>query len=96
MPHDARALEIADPSRLRDADWAEINKLRNAYETGGAPALQLAYRELGKDPVRYIRVMGALYPDEVRNSIKDALAKRGLTEQDILEAARKRESPTRD
>lgn len=89
-------LEIADPSRLTDADWAEINKLRNAYETGGAPALQLAYRELGKNPVRYMRVISALYPNEVRNSIKDAMAKRGLTEQDILKAARKRESPARD
>lgn len=89
-------LEIADPSRLTDADWAEINKLRNAFETGGAPALQLAYRELAKNTVLYLRVMGAFYPDEVRNSIKEAMAKRGLTEQDIPEAANTRESPDRD
>jgi len=89
-------LDIADPSRLTDADWAEIKKLQNAYETGGQEALRAAYRELGKDPVRYMRVMGALYPDEVRNSIKDAMVKRGLTEQDILEAALERESPARD
>jgi hypothetical protein len=27
--------DIKDPSELTDADWAEINKLRAAYETGG-------------------------------------------------------------
>jgi hypothetical protein len=27
--------EIVDSSHLTDADWAEINKLKKAYETGG-------------------------------------------------------------
>ena len=40
--------------------------------------------------------MSAIYPNEVQASIKDAMAKRGLTKQDILDAARKRESPARD
>jgi hypothetical protein len=88
--------QIADPSALTDADWTEINKLRVAFETGSPEALQQAYRELGKDPVQYIRVMSALYPSEVRASIREAIAKRGLTEQDILQAVRKRESPPRD
>lgn len=87
---------IADPAALTDAIWLEINKLRAAFETGGHEALQQAYRELGKDPVRYIRVMSAIYPNEVQVSMKDAMAKRGLTEQDILDAVRMRESPVRD
>ena len=88
--------QISDPSNLTDADWVEINRLRLAFETGNQEAVQQAYRELGKDPVRYIRVMSAIYPNEVQASIKDAMAKRGLTEQDILDAAQKRESPARD
>ena len=88
--------QIPDPSALTDADWVEINRLRKAFDTGNQEAVQQAYRELGKDPVRYIRVMSAIYPKEVEESIKDAMAKRGLTEQDILDAAQKRESPARD
>lgn len=88
--------QIANPSALTDADWVEINRLRKAFDTGNQEAVQQAYRELGKDPVRYIRVMSAIYPKEVQASIKDAMAKRGLTEQDILDAAQKRESPARD
>ena len=63
--------QITDPSSLTDADWVEINKLRMAFETGSQEALQQAFRELGKDPVRYIRVMSAIYPNEVRASIRD-------------------------
>jgi hypothetical protein len=88
--------QIADPSALTDADWVEINKLRLAFETGSQEALQRAYRELGRDPVQYIRVMSAIYPNEVRASIKEAMAKRGLTKQDILNAVRRRENPARD
>jgi hypothetical protein len=40
--------------------------------------------------------MIAIYPDVVRDALKDAMAKRGLSEQDILDAVRKRESPARD
>jgi hypothetical protein len=46
-----------------------------AFETGNQEAVHQAYRELGKDPVQYIRVMSAIYPNEVQASIKDAMAK---------------------
>jgi len=36
-----------------------------AFETGNQEAMHQAYGELGKDPVRYIRVMSAIYPNEV-------------------------------
>ena len=88
--------QIAEASALTDADWVEINKLKLAFETGSQVALQQAYRELGRDPVQYIRVMSAIYPNEVRASIKEAMAKRGLTKQDILNAVRRRENPARD
>jgi hypothetical protein len=34
MP-DPFPLEVADSSKLTDAEWSEINKLRRAYEKGG-------------------------------------------------------------
>jgi hypothetical protein len=34
--------EVVDPSDLTDADWAEINKLKKAYEIGGQKALSKA------------------------------------------------------
>ena len=88
--------QVADPSLLTDADWVEINKLKKAYESGSKDALHKAYRELGSNPVRYVRVMSAFYPSEVRASLKVAIAKRGLTEQDILQAVRRRETAAGD
>jgi hypothetical protein len=88
--------DVVDPCGLTDADWTEINKLRRAYDAGGQKALTRAYRELGKDPVRYIRVMKAIHPVEVLAAIKDAVAKRGLTEQDIMKAVKSRASRFRD
>ena len=92
--------EIPDPAGLSDADWAELNKLKAAYESGGAKALSAAFRELVVDPIRYISVVGALFPDMVREQIKDTLAARGLTEEDIRrmleEIKRQSESPSRE
>lgn len=100
MPQDTLGVmnpfEVADPSRLTDSDWAEINKLRKAYQEGGKQALHKAYSELGRNPVRYMRVVSAFYPREVSESIRDAMVKRGMTVEDILELIRKRESPARD
>jgi hypothetical protein len=45
-------LGIADTSLLTDSDWAEINKLKRAYDEGGLKALSKALEELKKDPVR--------------------------------------------
>jgi hypothetical protein len=43
-----------------------------------------------------MRVVSALYTREVRESIRDAMVKRGMTAEDVLELIRKRESPARD
>ena len=48
------------------------------------------------DPVRYIRVAGAFFPDMVREAIKDSKAEAGITEEDVREMVRKLESPARD
>jgi hypothetical protein len=83
--------EPADTSGLTDADWAEINKLRRAYETGGESALLAALQELMKAPVRCTRVIGAYYPEKIREALKDKAAEAGLTIEDAQDLLRKAE-----
>ena len=80
-------LEITHPSDLTDADWAEINKLRRIWETKGTKALTKAFDQL--DPVRCFRIMTALFPERVYNTIRDQMAEKGITEDDLKEMARK-------
>jgi hypothetical protein len=87
-------LEVVDTTGLTDADWAEINKLKNAYDVGGQKALSAALDDLAKDPIRAARVLGALFPDRVREAIKDKMAESGITEEDLRELIRKLENPT--
>ena len=84
--------EVVDTSWLTDADWVEINKLRNAYESGGQKALSKAMKELENDPIRWVRVMGAFLPELIREQIKDAMADWGMTEDHLRELIRKLES----
>lgn len=93
MSKKSEPLAVEDPSGLTDADWIEINRLKRVYESGGQKALSKALAEMGSDPVRYMRVMAALFPNEVRNAIKDEMAELGLDENDIRELVRKMESP---
>jgi hypothetical protein len=86
-------LGIADTSGLTDADWPEINKLKRAYDEGGDKAMSRALEELQKDPVRAIRVLGAFFPERVREALKDAAAELGITEDDIRDLARKFDPP---
>jgi hypothetical protein len=52
------SLEVVDSSHLTDADWAEINKLKRAYETGGMKALSKAMDELAAgDPIIALHVL---------------------------------------
>ena len=85
--------EIKDTSRLTDADWAEINKLRRAYDSGGDEALKRAYKDLCKgNPIRWVRVIGAYFPDYVREKLKDAMADLGMTIEDLRDRS---ENPNR-
>jgi hypothetical protein len=80
-----------DTSGLTDADWVEINKLHQAYESGGESALLAAFQELMKDPVRCSRVIGAYFPEKMREALKDAAADAGVTIEDLRDLLRQRE-----
>jgi hypothetical protein len=78
-------LGIADTSLLTDSDWAEINKLKRAYDEGGSKALSKALEELKKDPVRIFRMMAAFFPEKVQEAAKDVIAELGMIEEDFRE-----------
>jgi hypothetical protein len=52
--------------------------------------------ELATDPIRYMHIMGAIFPDMVREIISDGMAEIGITEEDLRELIRKLESPAPD
>jgi hypothetical protein len=86
-------LGIEDTSRLTDTDWAEINKLKRAYDLGGEKELVKALERLKQDPVRAVRVLGAFFPHKINEALKDAAADMGMTAEDWKEMLRKFERP---
>ena|SRR5215469_2794280 len=90
---EAEDLAIQDTTGLTDADWTEINKLRNAHKKGGAKAVKRVMQQLlAKDVIQYVRVIAAFYPDMMREMIRDQMAEAGITEQDLRELIQKLES----
>ena len=67
------------PARRFPPPWS----VEHAYETGGRKAIDLALKKLAKDPVRFVVVIGALYPDMLRETIRDQMAEAGITEEDL-------------
>jgi hypothetical protein len=51
----------------------------------------LALKKLAKDPIRFVAVIGALYPDMMREMIRDEMAEAGITEADLRELVQKLE-----
>jgi hypothetical protein len=82
---------IADAQSVTDAEWAAINALRRSFEAGGSKALSEAFKKLSEDSVLYIGVVGAFFPDMVREMLLDEMAAQGITQEDIEEVIRKRE-----
>jgi hypothetical protein len=48
-------------------------------------------KKLAKDPIRFVAVIGALYPDMMREMIRDEMAEAGITEADLRELVQKLE-----
>lgn len=86
-------LSVADTSGLTDGDWAEINRLKRAYDDGGVKAFSEALKELDDNPTLRIRVLGAFFPEMVREAIRDAMAASGTIEEDIRDLIRKLDPP---
>jgi len=82
---DNEPFEVVDSSGLTDADWAEINRLQRVYKEGGKEALNEAMAALAKDPIGFIRVVGAFFPDMIKKMIHDALDQEGISEEDLRE-----------
>ena len=77
-------LEVVDSSGLSDADWADINRLRQAFADGGSRAFWDAMDELGKiDLFRQVHIAGAFFRDTMREAIKDEMAAAGMSEDDL-------------
>jgi hypothetical protein len=96
MP-DPFPLEVVDASKLTDAEWSEIGKLKKAYELGGQTALDKALQRLAnEDPIRHFVILGACFPEEALQAFKDWMAEAGMTVEDLRELMRKLESPARD
>ena len=68
-----------------------LMRRRQAYESGGESALLAALQELLKDPVRCTRVIGAYYPEKMREALKDAAAAAGVTIEDLRDLLSKSE-----
>jgi hypothetical protein len=83
--------KIVNSSHLTDADWAEINKLKRAFEDGGKAALSKAVEKLGNDPIRYVNVMAAFFPEMIREKLKESLA--DADADDVRELIQKLETP---
>jgi hypothetical protein len=91
---DSEDLGIEDTSHLTDADWAAINKLVHAYKTNGQKALQKEMKALmEQDEVRYYRIMAAFFPQKMSDTIRDAMAEMGVTEEDVREMAERLNPP---
>jgi hypothetical protein len=86
-------LSVADTSGLTDGDWDEINRLKRAYDDGGDKAFSEALKELDDNPTLRIRVLGAFFPEMVREAIRDAMAASGTTEEDTRDLIRKLDPP---
>lgn len=54
-----------------------------------------AFDKLAKDPIGYNKIMGAFFPDIVREALRDAIAEKGITPEDLKEIIRQHERPAR-
>jgi len=72
-------LEVVNPSGLTEADWIAVNKVRRAYERGGWDAFWSEFETFGDDLMLQIMVLRTLFPDVMRQAIKDELAEAGFT-----------------
>ena len=74
--------EVIKTTRV-SLDWAEINRLKRGHKKGGQEAQRKAMAELAAARVLCVGVLGAFFPDIVREGIEDALSEAGKTVKDL-------------
>ena len=63
--------QLVEISNLTDADWAEINKLRQAYARGGRDGFEKAFDDLYKrNDIHWMKIAFAYYPTTIREALK--------------------------
>jgi hypothetical protein len=93
-PPASEVVMVLDPTGLTGADWAEMDKLRNAYDAGGHLAFLAALHTLEQKAASeeypatqatetYFRVLNALSPGLAREVLRECLAERGITKEDL-------------
>ena len=78
-------LNVVDSSGLTDADWAAVNRVNRACELGGAVAFWEELEKLDDVPLQ-LRVLGAFFPELVREVIEEEMTEHGLTIDDLRKA----------
>jgi hypothetical protein len=66
--------------------------MERAYERGGWDAFWSELETFSDDVVLQIKLAGAFFPDEIRKAIKDILAERGVTVEELRELLKKTEA----
>jgi len=78
--------QLVDTTDLNDADWVEINKIKQAYAQRGQRGFVKALDALYKmDRFRWLGVVLAYYPRAVREAMRDNMAASGVTAEDLQE-----------
>jgi hypothetical protein len=71
-------LDTLDTSGFTEADWAELRKLRDAWENGGPGALFAAQKSLRQaDPICWFRLVRTFYPQLLRKMVGDEADRAG-------------------
>jgi len=77
-------LEVVDTRGLTDADWAAIDKVIRAYRAGGMEGFWDELETFGDgNLILQITIVGAFFPDVIREAIKDEMAEQSITLEDL-------------
>jgi hypothetical protein len=90
---------LIDSTDLTDADWDEINKIKQAYATRGQRGFVKALEALYKrDELTWLRVVVVLayYPTVVKEAMRDNMAASAVTAENLQDIFENMESsPTK-
>jgi hypothetical protein len=77
--------KVIDASNITDADWAAIERVNRACELGGAVAFWDELESFN-DVSLQLRVVGAFFPDLMREVMEEEKAEADLTMEHFREA----------